>query len=528
MIVQKDRHVLLLIILVFVIFLYDLGNPDAIRQGTEGFYLNVSKETFKSSNLFTPILHSMPHWSKPPLLYLLPFPFYHLSSAGNLFAARFTILCLSFLLAFFTVELFAKIKESISKWSLFLLIISTLGFIKYSRIFMNESLLMFLPALSSLSLFIWLYRDNRLKFLLLSILFASLGNLSKGPISLFGQMFPLFIFLLFFNKKNTLKTFLYFFVPTLLISSIWYLQQWYSHGVDFLNYFFLRENVGKFTSKGYPVYVVFLGFTTFTMPWLFTFLNRNNLRSFIENFRSKELFIIYLFFHFAFLLILWSLPSQRSHHYAIPSLLFGLLLSFEFLIKNTQYNFNLEKIFIGLESFIVLVATLSIFILFKSIKTQTILFFIFYIVLFFTIIKTNKFPKIIKIATLHIFLISSIWTYIGPEIYLPLIPKNSANIIQSYQQIFVCFRKPYYIEEVLSRSVKAIDPDIIGITLENNKESVLLVLESNLQNIDQNKYKIIDSWQIWMRGVSLKSALKALGQKDLNILKESMLLIQAS
>lgn len=75
-------------ILILLVLMFDLGNPDALRQGTEGFYLQVSSEMYSLREWLTPYYMGNPHWSKPPLLFLLAQPFYFITGDAGLFESR--------------------------------------------------------------------------------------------------------------------------------------------------------------------------------------------------------------------------------------------------------------------------------------------------------------------------------------------------------------------------------------------------------------------------------------------------------
>ncbi|MBH47976.1 MAG: hypothetical protein CME71_07365 [Halobacteriovorax sp.] len=91
----QQHGYLAVISLTFLLMAWDIGNLDAIRQGTEGFYLQISKEMNATGSFLTPLFRGEPHWSKPPLHFWLPFPLYATGAFDLTTAARLSILFLS-------------------------------------------------------------------------------------------------------------------------------------------------------------------------------------------------------------------------------------------------------------------------------------------------------------------------------------------------------------------------------------------------------------------------------------------------
>ena len=86
------KNIAILCLLILIALLFDIGNPDALRQGTEGFYLQVASEMFEKKSFLTPYYLDRPHWSKPPLLFLAPQLFYYLDGFAGLFFSRVSVL----------------------------------------------------------------------------------------------------------------------------------------------------------------------------------------------------------------------------------------------------------------------------------------------------------------------------------------------------------------------------------------------------------------------------------------------------
>ena len=85
MIQNNKKYIsLVLVLLIFIFLLGQLGNLNAIRQGTEGFYLQISNEMYASKNYLTPTYFGENHWSKPPLQFWFAQLFYKLFNSNQL------------------------------------------------------------------------------------------------------------------------------------------------------------------------------------------------------------------------------------------------------------------------------------------------------------------------------------------------------------------------------------------------------------------------------------------------------------
>src|SRR5690606_32813629 len=93
--ITQQHGFLAVFALAFFLMAWDIGNLDAIRQGTEGFYLQISKEMAQANSWLTPLYRGQAHWSKPPLHFWMPFPLYTIGLFETTTAARLTILVFS-------------------------------------------------------------------------------------------------------------------------------------------------------------------------------------------------------------------------------------------------------------------------------------------------------------------------------------------------------------------------------------------------------------------------------------------------
>jgi len=529
------KNIILITILILIALLFDIGNPDALRQGTEGFYLQVASEMFERNSFLTPYYLGHPHWSKPPFLFLLPQIFYYVEGASSLFFSRVSVLLLSLLL---TVIAARKIKEisGVSSSGFLIFCFSTLGFFKYSRIFMMEMPLALFGFLSAIYFFCYLEKNNR-KDLIFSILFSSLCCLVKGPVA-FAMLLPtfcaygLFHYLVF--KELYLIKILIWLVSSLFISSFWFLYEYHVFGKDFFNYFFLRENLGKFSSKSYPITHVFQGLFLYALPWslLIPGLFWRIYRSGIEKLSSSNSkFIVFLLISFSCFFTIWLIPQQRSHHYAIPAMPFILVSIYLEYFSSLGLSTYLQKIF---RSYIGFFSTLGLGLVFITLSLieqfpeasylslgSGIVLLISSMLLIF-----RKAPKPIHFSIASLGVIVVYWCLFIPNYILPLVPNEIRELSLKTKNVGAVHRKPYFIGQSIGKSVDILGIDDVKNYLRKKDSAVIIDGPLFLLLKDTDKYKILREWKVWRRGIKGNEILMNLKEKTVDNLRSKMFLIK--
>lgn len=527
---------LLPIIIIFFFYFFDLQNIEALRQGTEGFYLQISKEMYLQKSFLTPLHMGNPHWSKPPLHFWMAHFFYFLSSGTSLAMARFSIAVFS-LSGLFLYSRWMSKRFQIPTLSFFCFMASTLAFLKYSRIYMMEMPLTLLSALGGLYLYDFLHNRDKKSFLLTSLLLGA-SVLIKGPVSLamaFGSGGLYALYSLFIYKKNVFPPLLLAFISSFLLGSLWFLASSLVHGIQFLEYFFIRENLGKFSSRAYPIQNVFQGLLLYSLPWTlyipyaFFGFKDQKFQDFKVEKKSPEVFLIASFLLF---FSLWLLPNQRSHHYAIPSIPFFISLIYLYV-----FRFPVKQKWMKLWRFGNSLTALLCAVLFIALL----------IPYFFSQISTN--PKIVLLLlatqaalalciyfflrpkTHHhsfrasILLFGPLWVLLIPAFSLPQMP---SSIIQEIglTPLGVVVQKPYFVAEALGRPIDILNEDQILPFIKGHRQ-LYLVHEELYEKLNMNiETNILRRWSVWRRGRSVKHLLAALEKRDLSELQENLVLLK--
>lgn len=506
--------IILLVLSPFILYFYDIGNPDALRQGTEGFYLRVLSEMKEAHSFLVPLFDGRPHFSKPPLGFWMAWPFIG-GDSSILFGARLSILLSSFLSIFF-------ISRSVSRHLRFnavvvcIFMLSTFGAIKYLRIFMLEAPLALLGTLAAL----WLYDSFESKSILRAIfagVVLGLAGLTKGPVSFVMAGLSLVLYFLFerrFPRANEVKSSLWALVFALITFIPWFAILGMKFGDEFWNYFLVRENLGKFTSKSYSPLVLFQGLFMFLLPWSLVILAsvKGINTKWRERKWSERKYLVYLMAFALGHFVIWFIPSQRSHHYAFPSTFFFLFIVMSLCSEATSLKRTITTFF----------ALLFILLGYLSLSFGFSFWPCFLVALFLVFVSLSKGIKFFSAAWSLALL--TLWYVIAPGFALSILPQGAQELIGS-STVAVAIRKPFFVEEELKREIAIVSYDRI------NNASVTAdyfltdhIGENYLKNL--TGYQEVLQYPVWRRGAKLKEIIAAIKAKDLGQLQTRMHLLK--
>ncbi len=510
--------------LILSLFFYDLGNINGLRQGTEGFYLLISQEMYNAGDLLTPRIYGDYHWSKPPFQFWLPMAFFKLFGGSYLYWARFSILTFSFLCLLIISRWYED--ELKRNWhEAFLALLVPFYFIKYARIFMMESALTLLSTLGALYLYSYLKR-NKSFHLIFGAIFTGLSVLVKGPVSLVMIAPPLFVFCLY-SKKSSLKFFKYMVLSTFL-GSLWFLASYFRFGDEFFNYFFIRENLGKFESKSYPMRHVLQGLIIYSFPiWL---LIPGFYKKLKGEFFKKDINLFFLL-TFGCFFFLWFLPKQRSHHYAVPSIpllcLFVIYNFHEVQGKGFRYfSFIAKPFYVLIGIFGILLGALYFFREdLALIQSQQYFLGAFFVLGLWTYL--NQREKVTYPFLRFVLPLQLLWLFLLPIGILPVVPNDIASIInQTSQDVFIRYRKPFFVMESVEKEVKLLPPKGLGSSSIKSGDIVFINEQTFKNDPNSREFSPLKRWKVWIRGSRAKDILGALRQGSLKPLQEFYTIVQ--
>ena len=532
--ILKNKYLILTTILVTIFYGWGINNLDAIRQGTEGFYLQVSKEMFEMKSFLVPKYHGEDHWSKPPLHFWLSHIFYFIGGGPSIFLSRLAIVLFSVGTLLLSARQIQKNIKEAKLINIFIFICATVGMFKYSRIFMMEMPLTTLTTLAVLFFFNYLEKG---KDLLLAGLFLGLSILVKGPVSfvmaLGGVGFYLVILLIRDGfKSEHLKKIIYWSLLGLGIGSIWFIICFIEYGNAFFDYFFLRENLGKFQAKSYPIRHVFQGLIIFSLPWSLYLPTSYAIGK--DNFQKlkNDNFLIFCLCNFFVFFTLWLIPSQRSHHYAMPSIIFFLAVNY-ILLNHYELNakrmkmLKVANIIISVLVFIFALVLCSLFFFNEVTGSNTLLIktITMIILLFAGGYLFTRTRKVLSKYIISFFIIGNCWNIFIPSFILPYMPTKVIETIGD-KNVGAVVRKPYFIEEAIERKIDWLGPhNIRQYIIENTNYYIVHKSTYDSQQLS-NLTDTVTTWKVWKRGAKSKDIIKALKSNDIEQLKDTVYLLK--
>lgn len=508
-------------------YLLDLGNINSMRQGTESLYLGISKEMFNRASFLTPYFNNQITWTKPPLHFWLAFPFHFIFGEATTLSSRLSMVLIGLGFSYYLALWFKKYLK-IEPIATFLFFATSIGFFRFSRIYMMEMPLMVFSTLGLL-LYFEFSQNKKISYLIFASLASGASCLVKGPVSLVMIFGSIGLYHLFRKIKHQEKipfaTIINFSVLSLFIGSLWFLACYFKYGKEFFEWFFIRENLGKFTSQSYPMRVLIEGLLIYSLPW--TFFIGFAVKRFLKDKNSFSEFFLISFSVFFFL---WFIPKQRSHHYAIPAL--ALFLSFLWV--------ELHSRFLKFEE-----SSKSFRWIHRSLFTVPLLSFLFTLLCFYVdpkfslsfgifnillciagIFLCYKF-KDFKLKSLFIFIVfASTLTLFIPQYYFPLIPDSQVEYLKN-KKVLLTVGRPFFFNELLEKDNESISfYDIEKRLKEPDTHLIITSDDAELYNAWKHG-EIIAHWPKWRRKVSFSQIIFAIKNKNLKWLQEEYYLIRA-
>lgn len=537
------------IISIFIFFIVDIGNLDAIRQGSEGFYLQISREMFENNSFLTPLYNGKPNFSNPPFHYWIPMPLYYMAGKASLWIARFSM----FLVSITGLVIISRWISRYFKTPFYLniaFLASSLGIFRYSRIFMMEITLTMFSVIACLKLFDYLLTRSKLDFWL-SIIFMTVATLIKGPIALIMCFLGCGSFVLFqkvFHEHEFVKQTAYWAIISTLLSSIWFFISYPSNGINFNSTFFIGQGIDIFASESHSIRSVFQGLLIYGLPWslflpgsMYFLLNKIPVMLNVKNDKESTA-ILFAIFNFIFFFGLWLIPSQRSHHYAMPSLPFLLIIIFSTYftqlktINLSQFFSKIHNLTFRILAFIPLLIISGLCIALSMPKYYTNLFIVSKIILIIMMLlassiilfrsKTQIFAKSIAILSA----IGTIWVFLLPTFYLPLVPSDIVQFSQN-KNIAVNMKKTYFITEAIGKNLKVLkkEDEIKSFLGQDTRETKYLIIgKKEFGDMKlENTLNVIKKWEIWKKNIDLSDIINVLKNKDISHIRDVVFMAQA-
>jgi 4-amino-4-deoxy-L-arabinose transferase-like glycosyltransferase len=296
--------------------------PEIGSSPDESLYFAVASEMAERQAWLTPTLQGAPTWYKPPLMYWAARPFFALLGESALAARIPPLLCtlgVSLLLGSLARRFYGRSSEPVAIVSA----VTALGSMKFGRLFMMDMPLTFAVALGAYGS--WrAVTERRPPFLLLVGMSAGGGALLKGPAGTALVVLPVLAFCCLSGPRILATRWsLAATALALVVAAPWYAASLAAHGRAFIDFFFIRENLGKFAPAWTPWGLLRLvaSLLAFALPWTLWAVPRRGEIS-VRDLRWR-----WALTGIGSMLLVYALPSVRLLHYSLPALPFVLVLA---------------------------------------------------------------------------------------------------------------------------------------------------------------------------------------------------------
>lgn len=324
--------------LVVLAFFWQLGTP-ALFDLDEGAFSAATWEMLQRGDFITTFLNGEPRFDKPILIYWLQ------AASVSVFGLQEWSLRLPSALAAsaWVINTYYFAKSRLPQRSAILVAVMlacSAMVVVVGRAATADAVLNLLIALTLFD--VWRYRENPRRAVLLRVFaWLGLGFLCKGPIAV---IIPFAVSGFLYLSQRQWRAWLravfdpYGIALFLAIALPWYILEYQAQGQAFIDGFFLKHNISRFTdtmeSHGGHVWYYLVALPLIIMPFagLLVSLVRNKKRGDFDRF---------LWFWFGFVLLFFSFSSTQLPHY----LLYGITPLLLLLAKYaTQPNRHLVVI----------------------------------------------------------------------------------------------------------------------------------------------------------------------------------------
>jgi 4-amino-4-deoxy-L-arabinose transferase-like glycosyltransferase len=284
----------------------------------EGAFSEATREMFVRGDFVSPYLNGEPRFDKPILVYWLQAASVWLLGIDELSfrlpSALSATLWVGAVYAF--VRQFVDSRTALVSG---MITATALGVSVIGKAATADALLNLLLAAAMLDLFRY-YRERRRHLLYRVYFWIGLGALAKGPIAV---LIPLVVSFAFFLSRGAFRAWLRAaFDPLglLILTGValpWYLLEYSREGDAFIAGFFLKHNLGRFSSpmQGHSGSLLYYGPVLLAMVLPYTALLLKTCARIREAWRDE--LNLYLWLWFLFVFVFFSLSGTKLPHYIL-------------------------------------------------------------------------------------------------------------------------------------------------------------------------------------------------------------------
>jgi len=316
---MSDRTGLWFLLLAGVGFFIGLSATPLIDLD-EGAFTAATKEMFVRGDFLATYLNGEPRYDKPILIYWLQAASVTLFG-WNEFALRLPSALMGLAWMLLAYHVAARLYDRETAIAAAFVTATSLGVVIIARIATADALLDACIAAAVFFQYLW-FRFRRTHDLLLAWLAMGLGFLAKGPVAVVIPMGALFFHCISLGRWRDFWQFALNWRGILLWAAIalpWYVAVTWVKGPEFIESFFLKHNVGRFSgamgdhhASGYLYYFPVLLFAT--MPYTGLMLP---LLARIKQLWQTDDFARYALILFVMVFVLFSLSANKLPHYLL-------------------------------------------------------------------------------------------------------------------------------------------------------------------------------------------------------------------
>jgi 4-amino-4-deoxy-L-arabinose transferase-like glycosyltransferase len=317
-------YAVLLILVSALLFFSRLGCP--LQEPEEPRYAEIPRQMLSSGSFATPVLHGLPYYDKPPLLYWLIMGSYVAFGVSDS-AARLVPCAAAFLTVLVTYLWGRRVAGARAAFAAAMMLTLSARFVYLGRLLTMNSLLCLWVIVALAAAHIALRGPTlRRGWWLVSAAACGLGMLTKGPVALVLVCVPMLLYQLLDTRtaRPMVRSWLAYQGAAFLLSGPWYLLT-AARDPDFAGYFLWKHNVVRYIlpfdhQKPIAYYLsdVLLGM----LPWSLLllpfarYLGRHFKPAIIQRPAALGFFLLASIWCFVF----YSLAGSKRSGYILPAM----------------------------------------------------------------------------------------------------------------------------------------------------------------------------------------------------------------
>jgi len=258
-------------LLIPILFLGLAAN--SIWDANEAFYVETPRQMLQSGDYINPSFNAEPRFNKPVLSYWIVALFYKAFGVSvGVERAPIALAMLGIVIAAWLLG--RAIRSSRAGWVTAVVLLTAPRLIFFARrIAIDVFLTFFMTMALACFVMAWCQPARRRRCLLLMYAALGLGALTKGPIALVIPAVALIVFLALERRLSDLKALMLPAGAGIVLAIVlpWYVAIYAQHGWDYIRFFFVDENLGRYatalTLDRSPFFFLFALFGDLLLPW---------------------------------------------------------------------------------------------------------------------------------------------------------------------------------------------------------------------------------------------------------------------